>query len=340
MFHSLPFPIFAAIFLVSAAGVWIAGTYVSKATDILSVRWNLGEALGGMILLAIVTNLPEIAITASGALRHDLNIAVGNILGGVAVQTLVLVILDVIGLNKKAPLSGRAASPQLLLEGVLVIAVLAVAIMGTQLPKSLIFAHVTPAGAVIVLLWIAGLWTVAKIGNPPSGQQEKASSGNKKDEDRGAGPLMMLAISAAVTLICGVMLEASSEEIAKHLGMNGVMFGATFLALVTALPEISTGLAAVKLGDYQLAVSDILGGNAFLPVLFPVASLLSGQAVLPDAQKTDIYLSSLGILLTAVYLAGMVFRPSRQIARMGIDSFTVLLLYLLSMASLFAIPAG
>jgi cation:H+ antiporter len=51
-----------------------------------------------------------------------------------------------------------------------------------------------------------------------------------------------------------------------------------------------------------LAFSDIFGGNAFLPVLFLLATLLSGQAVLPAAHKTDIYLTSLGILLTMVYL--------------------------------------
>ena len=39
----------------------------------------------------------------------------------------------------------------------------------------------------------------------------------------------------------------------------------------------------MKLGDYRLAISDIFGGNAFLPVIFLVATLVSGKAVLPHA---------------------------------------------------------
>jgi len=119
-----------------------------------------------------------------------------------------------------------------------------------------------------------------------------------------------------------------------------VLFGATVLAAATSLPELSTGLTSVRTEDYQLAVSDIFGGNAFLPVLFLLATLLSGKAVLPQAQDTDIYLTALGALLTLVYVVGLIFRPRRRIARMGIDSIVVLVLYVLGLAGLFAIAGS
>ena len=87
-------------------------------------------------------------------------------------------------------------------------------------------------------------------------------------------------------------------------------------------------------------MGDIFGGNAFLPVLFFRATLLSGEAVLPKAQRTDIYLTALGMLLTCVYLCGLIFRPRRQIARMGIDSLAVLVIYAVGIAGLFAIAPG
>jgi cation:H+ antiporter len=354
MFADLPVAALISLFLAASAGVWFAGIYLSEATDILCERCGMGEALGGMIFLSIVTNLPEMAITASGALRHDLGIAVGNLLGGIAMQTVVLVILDAFGLNKTAPLSRRAASPQIVLEGVLVIAVLSVAIMGSQLPASLIFARVTPADALIAILWIVGLWVIAKTRNaswpdddPPSGEGQ-AGCGVPFDKGRQArsratGTLhtvIVFIIASAATLVCGVVLEIGSEAIARRMGMSGAVFGATFLAAATALPQVSTGLEAVKLGDYQMAVSDVLGSNAFLPVLFLLATLLSGQAVLPLAQKTDIYLSGLGILLTAVYMTGLIARPTRQIARMGIDSLAVLVLYIVGILGLATIANG
>ncbi len=341
------------IFLAAAAAVWVAGIYVSNTTDVLSSRFGLGEALGGMLLLSIVTNLPELAITASAALHHDLGIAIGNILGGIAIQTVVLVVLDFFGLGKEDGLTYRAASLGLVLEGLLVIAVLTMAILGHELPPTLIYARMTPATLGIVLVWLVGLYLVSKArkdlpwqkkGDAPGGQAEaRGHSKKKKLATKKMSTGLALAIflaAAAVTLASGVSLELSGEALAKQIGMTGVIFGATVLAAATSLPEVSTGLASVKLGDYKLAMSDIFGGNAFLPVLFFMATLLSGEAVLPKAQRTDIYLTALGMLLTCVYLCGLIFRPRRQIARMGIDSLAVLVIYAVGIAGLFAIAPG
>ena len=134
-----------------------------------------------------------------------------------------------------------------------------------------------------------------------------------------------------------MLLERSGDAIADHIGLSGVLFAATVLAAATSLPELSTGLASVRNGDYQLAMSDIFGGNAFLPVLFLLATLLSGKSVLPQTQSTDIYLTALGMLLTIVYATELLFRPGRRIARMGVDSLVVLVLYVIGVAGLFAI---
>lgn len=350
MFEQMSLPILFLIFAAAGAVVWIAGVYVSKTTDVLSSRFGLGEALGGAILLAIVTNLPEIAITASGAMRNQLGIATGNILGGIAIQTVVLVLLDAFGLGKKAPLTSHAASLDLVIEAVLVIAMLTVVVMGHQLPESLVWRGITPDGVLIVGTWVAGLCLISKArgalpweshGEAPGRQRRRtARQKREREEERKsstAWALIVFLIGATATLAAGVVLQQTSETMAKAFGMSGVVFGATILAAVTALPEISTGVTAVRLGDYKLAISDIFGGNAFLPVIFLVATLVSGKAVLPHATKSDLYVTALGMLLTVVYIFGLIFRPRRQFARMGIDSVIVLVLYALGIAGLFAI---
>jgi cation:H+ antiporter len=347
MFESFSLLLLIPIFIAAGMAVWFAGIQLSNTTDIFDARFGLGEAFGGLVFLAIATNLPEIAIVISASLRHNIGIAIGNILGGIAIQTVVLVILDGFGLRKKAALSYQAASLQLVLEGVLVISILVICIMGTQLPKSLLFARMAPGDLLIVFVWLIGLWLISKArtdlpwhekGRAPDTVGHAQNKNQKKIEKWSTLHILLIfTFSALVTLVAGVILEESGSVIANHIGWSGVLFGSTILAAVTALPEISTGLAAVKNGDYTLAISDIFGGNAFLPVLFLPATVITGQSILPQAQNTDIYLASLGVLLTAVYIYGLIFRPKQQFFCLGIDSIVVLAVYIIGLIGLFTI---
>jgi hypothetical protein len=57
------------------------------------------------------------AITASAAMAGQLDVAVGNILGGIAIPTVVLVVLDAFGVRPRVSLTRLAASLLLVLEG-------------------------------------------------------------------------------------------------------------------------------------------------------------------------------------------------------------------------------
>jgi cation:H+ antiporter len=352
----LPVLVLLLVFVGAAAAIWLAGVQLSNQTDVLSTRLHLGSAMGGLILLAVATNLPEIAITASAALSGDLGVAVGNILGGIAIQTVVLAVLDGAGVRGSRPLTYRAASLVLVLEALLVVAVLAVVVAGSQLPADLIALRLSPGPVLIAVLWIVGLLLLRRAGRSlpwhesgqaPDGQDRPRGHRKQRTEQQATAKgtsttksALIFSAAALVTLGAGVVLERSGEAIADHIGLSGVLFGATVLALATSLPEVSTGLTSVRHGDYQLAVSDIFGGNAFLPVLFLLATLLSGEAVLPQAQNSDIYLTALAMLLTVVYATGLLFRPRRRIARLGIDSWVVVVLYAIGVAGLFAIAGS
>ncbi|UOX90718.1 hypothetical protein MUY14_08875 [Amycolatopsis sp. FBCC-B4732] len=291
---SLPLAVLVLIFAAAAAAIWVAGIRLSDQTDVLATRLHLGSALGGLVLLAVATNLPEIAIVVSASAAGNVGVAVGNILGGIAIQTVVLVVLDGFGVRGDRPLTYRAASLVLVLEAALVVAVLAVVIAGTQLPATLIVWRLTPAPVLITVLWVTGLLLLRRAGrslpwheagDAPDGQDRPRGHRRHHVEQEATRKGTSTAKSAAVfgaaaviTLVAGVFLERGGDAIADHIGLSGVLFGATVLAAATSLPEVSTGLTSVRNGDYQLAVSDIFGGNAFLPVLFLVGTLVSGQA--------------------------------------------------------------
>ena len=350
--ESLPLWLVAAIFVGAAAVVWVAGIQLSKTTDVLDDRLKIGSAFGGLIVLAIATNLPEIAITVSAAIAGNLDVAVGNILGGIAIQTVVIVVLDAFGKRGATnPLTYRAASLVLVLEAVTVVAVLAVVMAGSQLPPTLLVARLTPDVVLIAALWVVGLLLVRRASHHLEWQAQGVSPnatphtvGPRRRQPQlphKAHPtwkvVLVFSVAALATLGAGVVLERAGDAAASQLGMSGVLFGATVLALATSLPEISTGLQAIRQGDDNLALSDIFGGNAFLPVLFLVATVISGKAVLPDASAADIYLTALASLLTLVYIVGIVMRPRTRILGLGIDSFVVLVLYAVGTAGLFAV---
>lgn len=215
--------------------------------------------------------------------------------------------------------------------------------------------RLSPDVVVISIVWLAGLLLTqraAKLpwqdnGNAPDAQPEPRGHSARKragDADKNGmstgKALTVFGGAARVTLVAGALLEESGSQAADHVGLSGVLFGATVLAAATSLPELSTGLTAVRGGDYQLAFGDIFGGNAFLPVLLLLlATAVSGKAILPNAHNSDLYLTALGALLTLIYMCGLLFRPARQHARLGADSIAVLLVYLLGVAGLAFLPS-
>jgi cation:H+ antiporter len=333
-------PLLVLVFVAGAGATWLAGIFLSKATDSLDRRLGLGEELGGLILLAVAGTLPEIAIVASAALGGHLELAVGNLIGGIAVQTLVLVVLDACTGQQK-PLSFLVGSLIPVLEGLMVIVVLATVLAGAALPASVSVGGASPTSIAAVVFWFAGLWLVNRARKQPMWKVEMTGSRPGRRNVREDHPaekrpyvhrstafvVAVFGLASIVTLGAGVALQGSGNVLADRMGLQGAIFGATILAAATALPEISSGIAAVRLGDHQLAVGDILGGNAFQITLFLLADLLAGTPVVVAAQHSDVWLGGAGLLMTAVVATAVILRPTRTYLRVGPDSIALVAIY-------------
>jgi cation:H+ antiporter len=350
MMSGIATPGLILLFLAGAGVTWYAGTLLSKATDALDDRLHLGEALGGMVLLAVAGSLPELAITVTAATSGHLGLAAGNLVGGIAVQTMVLVICDGVA-DRRLPLSYLVGSLVPVLEGMLVVAVCSAMLLGALLPASTAIGRISPASIAIVLIWIAGIWILNRVRKSPQWEVHMSGSHPGRPHRRVEHPIakkpyasqgtvyvgLVFFAGSVVTLAAGVLLAQSGNILADRAGINGVIFGATFLALATALPEISTGIAAVRLGDNQLAMGDIFGGNAFQLCFFLVADIIARKPLLPALGAQNAWLASLGILLTLIYVASIVVRPRRCFLRLGLDSIVVVLFYVIGIAGLAAL---
>jgi cation:H+ antiporter len=340
----LPSPALIAIFIAAAVVTWVAGILLSRTTDALDVRLGLGEALGGVVLLAISGSLPELAITVSAVLQGHLDVAAGNLIGGIAIQTMVLVLCDrAVGGDK--PLTYLVGSLIPVLEGAMVVIIVAVMLMGTILPESTAIGGVSPASIGIVVTWLAGIYLIDRIRKHQPWQVTMPGSQRGRPHRRMPHPTapkpfeklttlqvgLLFAAASAAILVAGVALETSGSLLADRSGINGVVFGATFLAAASALPEISTGIEAVRLGDNELAIGDIFGGNAFQLCLFVLADFLAGKPLLPTAGRENAWLGALGIVLTGIYVIAIIVRGERRRAGLGTDSLTAVVVFALGL---------
>jgi cation:H+ antiporter len=254
--------------------------------------------------------------------------------------------------GKQRPLTFLVGALTPVLEGMLVVLVVSGVLMGALLPPSTAIAGVSPASIAIVAVWLAGVYVINRVRKDPRwsvrmpgsrpGRRHRRQPHPERPHPFASSTTLWVALAflgaCAVTLGAGVTLEMTGSVLADRAGVNGVIFGATVLAAATALPEISSGIAAVKLGDHALALGDIFGGNAFQVCLFLLADLIAGAPVLPSAGNLNSWLAVLGIALTAVYAIGVIARPQRCRLRLGPDSLLALVLFGLGIAGLFVLP--
>jgi len=328
------------IFISSGILTWLAGITLTKTTDSLDCRFKIGDAFGGLILLGIAGSLPDIAIAFSAAIHGHIPVIIGNLIGGISIQTLIIVLFD-FAIKGKRPLSYLAGSITLFFETVFAIFMLILAVLATYVPAKDSIFHMNPLSVVILFAWFIGLYLINKSHKIKRFNQvaDDADPGRLHDECRVSEKssffinrsnlyvILVFLFASIITLIAGVFLEESGTAIAENLGINSGIFAATILALVTSLPEISTGIEAIFIGDNHLALSEIWGGNAFMLVPFFMADLIVKKPILSYAQNIDRIFAFLGIVMMCVYAVAFLIKLQRRYFKLGLDSILELLLY-------------
>jgi len=91
----------------------------------------------------------------------------------------------------------------------------------------------------------------------------------------------------------------------------------------------TTNYSAVRFGAYSMAAANILGTNSLEIALFLPAELAYREGPIFDAiGPSAAFLGSMGIVVTSLYLWGILERRDKTVFGMGLDSLAVLVFYI------------
>lgn len=327
-----------AIFLTAAAVTVVCSVRLAALGDTLADRTGWGEALFGAVFFGLITSLSGIVMTAVSAADGQPTLAYGNAVGGIAAQTLAVVVAD--ASYRRVNLEHAAASLPNVLFGCLLIALLGLALMASFGPEVTVLG-VHPASLVLAAFYWGGIRLIRDQDEPMwRAVRTRETVPDTPDEERFAGRGdrglwgEFLAVAGLVAL-GGWAVARAAESLLEVTGMNAGFVGAVLMGGVNALPETVTAVAAVRRGAVTLAIAAIVGGNCLDVLNLAIGDLFfRGGSLYHAAGADQLFLTSAALLMTTVLLGGMLVRQKRGWLRLGFDGIVLLTVYLGSVAVL------
>lgn len=322
-----------ALFLIAAAVIAVAGSTLVRFADRIADETGLGEAFVGGIFLGATTSIPDLITSTVAAFEGYAGLAVSNAVGGVAAQTSFLAVADLV--YRRANLEHAAASLENLVQAALLMTLLAIPILAFASPDVTLWG-LHPATPAMAAAYVLGIHVVRQVQSQPLWTARLTVETRRDvpapDAARGPGLFVLwrrFGILAILVAAAGFVLVEAAITIADRTGLSETVVGAYLTAVATSLAELVTSVAAVRQGALTLAVASVIGGNTFDLMLVPVSDIaFRGGSVYHAVGIQDLFVFGLTIVLTGILLIGLLRRERVGVARMGLESFLVLVLYL------------
>ena len=322
------------IFLVSALVTVLAGIRLTIFADKLSDKLKLGKLWIGIVLLGMVTSLPEAITTIFSIISLNAeNMAVGNLLGSNNVNPMLLVMMDF--LYRKGSVSDDIhpqASHRVSAFFAVVLTLIVVLEIGfSSFPKT---GPLTIGGILICFMYFYGMHKMSKLDADPAAVIQPELQ-REAPESLAVIWLNLLA-SAAVVTIAAIWLAKSADTIALQTGLGRTFVGTILLAFVTSLPELVVTLSAMRLGTLDLAVGNVYGSNMTNMFILVLCGLVSPDGALVDGvSKTHVITGVSSIALVLISITGIMKKGKKKYFRLGWDSIIMLILFILGSVILY-----
>jgi cation:H+ antiporter len=303
-------------FAIALVIILFAGTRLARYGDAIAEKTGLGRLWIGLILLAAITSVPELATGISAvALVGDPNLAVGALFGSNIFNLAILALIDTV--HPYTPLLSLISSRQMLVAvgGILLITVAGLGILAGEFFSPLTLGWLGMSSIVIILLY---LWLVRTMFRREQHEQNEQPSDTEPEptlyhEMSHRSVWLKFALASAAVIGAGIWVSFLGDEIATVTGWDTSFVGSLFLAVSTSMPELVVTFAALRLGAYDLAVADILGSNMFnMAIILPIDIFYTQQAVLSAASSVHLITAAVGIVMTLVIIVGMRLKQKRK----------------------------
>jgi cation:H+ antiporter len=291
------------------------------------------------LFIGASTSLSGITMSVSAAAAGHAELAVSNALGGIAAQTSFLALADIA--YRRANLEHAAASAENLFMTAFVLTLLGIHAVALSIPDVSLFA-VHPATVILVITYVFGVHLLARTHDMPMWLPRRTSDTPKEPtnqhQHRGRhllGLWLRFTGYATIVALAGWSLAQLAIPLGEKTGLSHGVVGGVFTAVSTSIPELVVAITAVRMGALNLAVGDIVGGNAF-DTLFIAASDLAyreGPIYAAVSSAEQFWLAN-SMVMTGVLLMGLIYRERHGPGNIGLESVVLLMLYLGGVATL------
>ncbi len=295
--------------------IWSADRFIAGAAA--TARYaGMPPLLIGMVVIGFGTSAPEMVVSAISAFEGNPGLALGNAYGSNIAN--IAMILGVTALISPVVVKSDVSRKELpVLFGVTLLS----AVLLFDLHLSRIDGVILLLTFIVVMSW--SIWLGLK--------QRQDSLAGAVDEMLIEHPMTLRA--AILWLLLGmVLLVVSSRilvwgavEIARGFGVSDLIIGLTVVAVGTSLPELASSLAAVRKGEHDLAIGNVIGSNLFNTLaVVGIAGVISPLTIDRAVLYRDCLL--MGMLTLALFLVRVGPDGQKQISR--VDGLLLLTIYL------------